>query len=256
MKNQGIERKAIHVSTSDGLELTFWLWDQQRVKDKLLIVAPGFGQHHGTNIMKHVARLFWDKRDVLGVDFRGMAGNPGRYGFGYAEHLDLQAAFAWAKRQGYKEVELIGFSMGAYISLRALAEYPGFIQRCYFVSGPTCIEDIVRTGGPLRQAAWILTHWAHVRLRVWAGSQYFFRWDWPLRSQPSAVELAPRVRIPVHFLTGTDDQLVLPKLTRAVFNAKKGKKSLTELGDGQHAEYMALAQPGAFLAWMKSCKNS
>lgn len=253
MTKQSVERKAVPVRTSDGLDLTFWWWDQAKVRSRLLIVSPGFAQHHGTRIMRHLALELVDqaKADVLGVDFRGMADNPGRYGFGFAEHLDLQEAFRWAKKMKYKRVELVGFSMGAYIALRALAIDPGPVKRCYFVSGPTKIEDIVTTLGPLRQAFALATHWHHIRTRFWAGSQWLFRWDWPLRSKPSAVDFAPRVKVPVHFLAGAYDQLVLPKLTKAVYEAVKAPKSLTTFPRGQHAEYMALEERQAFLAWMK-----
>lgn len=250
-RSNGVERKPIPVTTSDGLNLTFWLWDQERVKDKLLIVAPGFMQHHGTNIMKHVAHMFWKDRDVLGVDFRGMAENPGRYSFGRDEAKDLQAAFAWARKMKYKRVELIGFSMGAYISLRAVAEDPGPVQRLYFVSGPTNIEEIVLSGGPLLQLWGFLKDWKRIRLRVWAGSQFFFRWAWPLGGHPNGRELAGRVRIPVHYLVGTEDLLVLPRLTRAVFEQTRSPKSYTVVQDGQHAEYMAVTHPHRVLEWMR-----
>jgi alpha-beta hydrolase superfamily lysophospholipase len=251
VKNKGVERKPVQLRTSDGLDLTFWWWNQHKTRKRLLIVAPGFAQHHGTKIMKHLAREFLPGADVLGVDFRGMAGNPGRYSFGSREHLDLQAAFKWAKKMKYKRVELLGFSLGAYISLRALAEDTGPVKRCYFVSGPTRLEDIVKTGGPLRQLFAIATRWHHIVARVWAGSQWFFRWDWPLRSKPSALDFAPKVKVPVHFLIGGYDQLVLPRLTKAVYEAVKAPKSLTTFARGHHAEYMAVQEQKAFLKWMK-----
>ncbi len=248
----GVERRPVRVRTADGLDLTFWLWDQQKVRDKLLIVAPGFAQHHGTNIMRQVARTFWHRRDVLGVDFRGVADtNPGRYTFGRKEHLDLQAAFAWARRMRYKHVELVGFSMGAYIGLRALAEDPGPVKRFYFVSGPTCIEDIVKTLGPARQVGYFLRHPGQIKLRFWAGSQILFRWGWPLGGHPHGTELAARLKVPTHFLIGSEDRLVLPSLTRAVHAATRAPKTLTVFEGGQHAEYMAVVQRERFLAWME-----
>lgn len=250
-KSNGVERKPVPVTTSDGLDLTFWWWDQAKARDKLLIVAPGFMQQHNTNIMKHIARMFWTDRDVLGVDFRGMAGNLGRYGFGRHEQKDLQAAFAWAKKMKYKRVELIGFSMGAYIALRAVAEDPGPVKRLYFVSGPTSIEEIVRTGGPLLQLWGFIKDWKRLKLRVWGGSQYFFRWDWPLGGHPDGRKLAEKVTIPVHYLVGTEDRLVLPRLTEAVFQHTRSPKSLTVIQDGQHAEYMAVTHPSQFLNWMR-----
>jgi pimeloyl-ACP methyl ester carboxylesterase len=249
--SKGIDRQPIQVTTSDGLTLTFWWWDQVRRRDKLIIVAPGFMQHHGTNIMQHLAQVFWLERDVLGVDFRGMAGNPGRYSFGRDEHKDLLAAFAWAKRMKYKRVELVGFSMGAYIALRAVAEDPGPVKRLYFVSGPTSIEEVVKTWGPLRQILYFLRYPNHLRLRVWAGSQPFFRWAWPLGGHPDGRDLAKRLTVPVQYLIGSEDQLVLPALTRAVYDATPGKKSLTVFEGGQHAEYMAVVHPKKFVEWMR-----
>lgn len=247
-----LERQRIPLRTRDGLQLSAWLWAAHQPQGRLTIVSPGFAQHHGTNIMRHIAQEFVQDRDVLGVDFRGMAGNPGRYGFGWKEEQDLQAAIQWAKARRYRDIEVIGFSMGAYIGLKALALEPGPVKRYFFVSGPTCVEDIARTLGPLRQAWALLTHWQQIKYRVWAGSQWFFRWDWPFRSKPRATEFAPRMRVPVAFLIGGQDQLVLPKLTLAVHQAVKARKTLALFPEGQHAEYMAVVERRKFLAWVQA----
>jgi pimeloyl-ACP methyl ester carboxylesterase len=239
----------------DGLALRARLWTGKRQRRALTVVSPGFAQHHGNRVFQRVAAMILARRDVLGVDYRGMAGQPGRYTFGAREQQDLIPLLDWACRR-YADVELLGFSMGAIIALRALAEHPAKVRRLYFVSGPTSLEGVLLSGGPLLQSLNLLSHPSQLALRASAQTQPWCRYGWPLFPKPRGRDLAARLAVPVSFLVGGRDWLVLPRLTRALHDAVTVRRQWTEFPDGQHAEYMAVLQPKAFLAWMAAFRKT
>ena len=55
-------------------------------------------------------------------NFRGLDGSEGTPTGGLEEHEDVAAALAWAERQGAPRVTLVGYSFGALMATRALAD--------------------------------------------------------------------------------------------------------------------------------------
>jgi alpha/beta superfamily hydrolase len=59
---------------------------------------------------------------TLRFNFRGIDGSEGTPTGGKAEHEDVAAAVTWARQQGASRVALVGYSFGALMAARALAE--------------------------------------------------------------------------------------------------------------------------------------
>src|SRR5207247_1148864 len=55
-------------------------------------------------------------------NFRGLDGSDGAPTGGLAEHEDVAAVAAWAEAQGASQVALVGYSFGALMAARALAD--------------------------------------------------------------------------------------------------------------------------------------
>ena len=55
-------------------------------------------------------------------NFRGLDGSEGTPTGGVAEHEDVAAAIAWARAAGAPQVALVGYSFGALMAARALAD--------------------------------------------------------------------------------------------------------------------------------------
>jgi pimeloyl-ACP methyl ester carboxylesterase len=244
-----ISNEILSLRTSDGLNLSARLLRRRRSGRSLTIQIPGFGQHNDTRIMRRCSEILSDFGDVLCLDLRGTGGSEGRYHFGAEEHRDVEAALDWAARH-YPEIEMLGYSMGAYIALRAAAERPKLFKKLYLVSGPTCIEDIARTLGPIRQLG-VLLRPELMSVRLWAGGNFFFRWGSVFRPKPRGEEMAKALKTPVSFLTGERDQLVLPKLSRRVYEAVPGKKLWTQFARGYHAEYLTVMREKEFRDWFE-----
>jgi pimeloyl-ACP methyl ester carboxylesterase len=250
-----LKEEELSFKTRDGILISALLFSHSRRKKPLIIVAPGFSQNKDTPIMRRSCSLLAVYGDVLCVDFRGTGQSTGRYHFGAEEHLDLEAVFFWARKRK-REIELIGFSMGGYIALRAASEFPGFVKRLYLVSAPTCIEDIIKTLGPIRQVLSLSFKPEVLKIRKTAGSDYFFRWGSALKAKPKGERLARNIKIPVSVLVGMRDYLVLPKLSRRIYEELRSKKLWTEVPRGHHAEYLAVMRPKEFQAWfLKSRKE-
>jgi pimeloyl-ACP methyl ester carboxylesterase len=215
----------------------------------LIIVAPGFSQNKDTPIMRKACDILASYGDVLCLDFRGTGRSEGRYHFGAQEQLDLEAAFRWAKGR-YRETELMGFSMGGYIALRAAAEYPGNVTRLYLVSAPSHIKDIAYTLGPLRQLLSMPFRPAVRKVRAWAGRDYFFRYGSLRLPMPYGQDLAAKLKdTPTSMLVGGRDQLVLSQLSRKIFDALPQPKYWTKLERGYHAEYIPAMLEKEFRDW-------
>ena len=187
--------------------------------------------------------------DVVGMDFRGMGQSEGRYTFGGEEYLDLEPILKWA-RPRYRQVVLLGLSLGSYHSLRAAHSWPKLVDRLLLVSVPSRLEDVLLTLGPIRQSWTILTDWKAIKKRLTVGANPFFRWGNPFSKKPNAVNLAAELKMPTAFLVGGKDRLVLKQLSRNIFEKTKSSKTWAEIPEGNHAEFLYLENEEKFKLWL------
>jgi pimeloyl-ACP methyl ester carboxylesterase len=241
----------IRLRAVDGVRLRADWWHGNELSPRLLLVLPGFAQHKGTGTMRFVCGLLTPSADVLCLDFRGTGASDGRYTFGAEEPRDAQAALAWALPR-YRDVSLLGFSLGSYIALRASVEGPLEPRRTLLVSLPVRLERVIFGGG-----VWsFLTRgvWEQRRdgLAVPEDADTLFRWGPLFLPKPKAPELAARADLPLHFLSGAQDRLVFAADSRLSFDADPGPATWTLWPDGRHAEHMALKHPAAFADWVRT----
>jgi pimeloyl-ACP methyl ester carboxylesterase len=237
----------VKLSAADGMQLKADHYRGDTPTARLVLVLPGFAQHKGTGNMSFVAGLLTPTSDVLVLDFRGTGASNGVFDFGGSEAADVQAALAWALPR-YKEVDLLGFSLGAYSGLRAAVEGPLRPAKCLLVSLPENIDSIIGSGGV---GTFLFKGWLHNdKLAQKEEGDIFFRWGTLLMPKPTAPLLAQKAAMPLHLLVGFRDQLVYPRLSRASFINAAGTVTWTQWADGRHAEHMALLDPPAFAAWV------
>jgi pimeloyl-ACP methyl ester carboxylesterase len=237
--------------SSDGLCIKADFYPGTR-HDRLTVLAPGFAQNKATLSMKELAGGLASLGDVLVVDFRGTGRSGGAFCFGSKEYRDLEPALSWA-RSRYPEVDLLGFSLGAYSSLRAAVLWPGLMDRVLLVSCPTKIEDIVLSGAPLYHPFAMFFH--REKLKLPHQADPFFRWGPIFSPKPSATRLARRLEVPVYFLVSGSDSLVFEAQSREVYEAVPGFKRWERWPQDLHAEAMFLMDPRAFLRWVKDSEE-
>jgi len=84
---------------------------------------PAFGGTLDTPLVAaFAAALAAAGRRVLRFNFRGIGASGGRPTGGTVEHRDVAAAHAWLVAEGARDVALVGYSFGALMAARALAE--------------------------------------------------------------------------------------------------------------------------------------
>lgn len=219
---------------------------------RLIIVAPGFAQHHATRSMQVLTSGLTSTADVLIIDFRGTGESYGVYWFGAREHLDIEPVLNWARPQ-YSDITLLGFSLGAYSSLRAGVEFPGRVDRLLLVSCPTQVEDIILSGAAFLNP--LAVAFRQTKFHIKPEDDMFFRWGPILAAKPSGAELAKKIQIPCHFLIGGQDTLVYESLSKKVYNAVEVPKSWLKIVNGVHAEQIFLQDPDFFITWVRAKIN-
>ncbi|HJT23355.1 MAG TPA: hypothetical protein VJ873_02185, partial [bacterium] len=172
-----------------------------------------------------------------------------RYTFGAEEYLDLKPFLEWG-RQRYRQNILLGLSMGSYHSLRAVHAWPNLVDKALLVSCPSQLEDVLKTLGPIRQGWAIATNWKALKKRLKVRGNPFFRWGNPFSPKPKAEWLAPGVSVPVSFLVGGKDRLVVKSLSRKIYENVSKEKYWTEISGGNHAEFLFLENKTAFKNWL------
>ena len=243
----------MNLVTEDGLRIAANFF-RGRKKGTLILLAPGFAQYKDSNVLRDISSDLVAFGDVACLDFRGTGKSEGTYRFGAEEYKDLFPYMTWGKKK-YKRVVIVGLSLGGYHAIRAAKEWPRLIDRLLLVSTPTCLEDVLKTGGPVLQAKNILSDWKSLKARLGLEFDIFFRWGNPFSKKPNAVDVARDVRTPMDVLAGGDDGLVLSKLTRMIFEGARGKKSWTVFEKGLHSELMYLQNPKKFIGWIKRCTH-
>jgi len=124
-KDAGIEYEEVTIPTSDGLKLKGWWID--RGSEKTIIPLHGYtSSRWGFYIIPMIETLAKSGYNVLAFDFRAHGESEGKYTtVGDRELIDLISAIDWLKKEkpsSDKRIGLIGYSMGAMVAIRALAE--------------------------------------------------------------------------------------------------------------------------------------
>lgn len=235
------------IVTQDNLKISLHQMGGSAGATRCLIVVPGFAQAaNSENFLLLSKDLASEERAVFCLDMRGTGGSEGRYTFGGREHLDVLAALKFARAQ-FQEVDILGFSLGAYSSLRAVADSAALADRLFLVSCPTSVEEIIFKGSMFNHVFYVFRNPSKFK----DDGGYIFRWGNPLSKKTNIAKKAVQAPIPVHFLVGTSDLLIPPKMTKKVFNATQvEQKSWSELDEGLHADLMYIANPDAFKNWL------
>ena len=114
-------RERIQTPDDDFLDLD-WL---KQGSTKLVVISHGLEGNSHRAYMKGMARAFFNNRyDVLTWNFRGCSGemNKQRRFYHSGATDDLGHVIAHAAKQGYHEINLIGFSLGGNLTLKYLGE--------------------------------------------------------------------------------------------------------------------------------------
>jgi pimeloyl-ACP methyl ester carboxylesterase len=223
--------------TQDGVELS-GVHLAGRTGGPAFVIGHGFTHGVHKPATRAVMTAFAVHGGVIAVDFRGHGRSGGRSTVGRDEVFDLDAAVSLARSQGYGQVTVVGFSMGAAVALRQAAIGVTRPDAVVAVSSPS--RWYMRESIPMRKVHWLLeTPFGPMvgrSLGVRLGEPWF---DLPA----SPVEAVADISCPLLLIHGVADPYFNPLQARALQRASGTADLWIEpgMGHGETATTPALA---------------
>jgi len=218
----------VELVTADGIAFGAWYFRQPGSPQTVIVSGGHKGQRQGA---LGISVALWRKGfNVILYSYRGMSGSDrAPITFGMKEVLELQAVIAFArKRIPNARIGLLGYSMGAVVSLLGAAGEPGV--EALVLDSPfsdlrmLLVENVRRRvrlpGGPF---VWL----AGLMLRARSGSRLA---DCSPISVLSSLE--PR---PLFFIHGGADDLTSVNHSRRLYDAYRGPREIWIVQGAPHA---------------------
>ncbi|NJD99111.1 alpha/beta fold hydrolase [Thermococcus sp. LS1] len=247
-KDFGFDYEDVTIETHDGLKLSGWWIDNG--SEKTVIPLHGYTASRWYSLyMKHTVEfLLKEGYNVLVFDFRAHGKSEGKYTtVGDKELIDVISAIDWLKKEHPGKAEkigLIGFSMGAMVTIRALAEDERVC--CGVADSPPM--DMDKTGARGLKYFAKLPEWFYIVVKpftkLFSGGK-----------ELHPIEYADRVKKPLLLIAGEKDPLVTVEEIRGFYERNRKINPNVELWvtDAAHVRTLKLypeewrAKVGEFL---------
>ncbi len=221
-KDLGYDYEDVAIETRDGLRLSGW-WIPNE-KDSTVIPLHGYTRSRWDEVyMKQTTEfLLGEGYSVLVFDFRAHGKSEGNYTtVGEKELIDVLSAIDWLEKnkpEKANKIGLVGFSMGAVVTIRALAEDERIT--CGVADSPPIYLD--RTGARgLKYFAnlpeW-LYHFVKPFTKLFTGAK-----------ELNMLEYAERIKKPLLLIAGKKDPLVKVEEVREFYEGNKKVNPNVEL---------------------------
>jgi len=213
------DSEEVELVTADGV--SFGAWHLRQPGSPQTVIVSGGHKGQRTNLLGISAALWRKGFNVILYSYRGMPGSDrAPITFGIREVLELQAVIAFArKRIPNARIGLLGYSMGAVVSLLGAAGEPGveaLVLDSPFSDLRALIAENVRHAIKLPGAPFVWL--AGLMLRLRNGSQLS-------DCSPQAVlsSLEPR---PLFFIHGGADEMTSVNHSRRLYDAYRGPREI------------------------------
>ncbi|MBE7705548.1 MAG: alpha/beta hydrolase [Cyanobacteria bacterium SIG29] len=195
--------------------------------DSVVILAPGWFMTKDSKSFVEMSEVFSKTSDVLAMDFRGHGKSEGFYTFTSKEINDISTVIEFAK-ENYKQIYLIGFSLGGALVLIAGSEYD-YINKIIAVSAPSCFEKI--ENNIWRKEAWLPTL-QKCELKRW----FSIRPSLLICKKIKPIDIVEKIKCPTLFLAGEKDPTVHNWHSEELFKKAICKKNYELFPNCFHAE--------------------
>ena len=209
----------VELSTADGVNFGAWHFRQPGSPQTVIVSGGHKGQRQGA---LGISVALWRKGfNVIAYSYRGMPGSDrAPITFGIKEVLELQAVIAFArKRIPNARIGLLGYSMGAVVSLLGAAGEPGvqaLVLDSPFSDLRALLVENVRTVSKLPGTPFValagLMFWLRTRSRLS-----------DCRPLDVLTALEPR---PLFFIHGGADELTPVHHSRRLYDAYRGPREI------------------------------
>ncbi|MEP6753319.1 MAG: alpha/beta fold hydrolase [Candidatus Dormiibacterota bacterium] len=213
------DSEEVELVTADGV--SFGAWHLRQPGSPQTVIVSGGHKGQRTNLLGISAALWRKGFNVILYSYRGMPGSDrAPITFGIKEVLELQAVIAFGrKRIPNARIGLLGYSMGAVVSLLGAAGEPGveaLVLDSPFSDLRALIAENLRHAIKLPGAPFVWL--AGLMLRLRNGSQLS-------ECSPQAVlsSLEPR---PLFFIHGGADEITSVNHSRRLYDAYRGPREI------------------------------
>jgi dipeptidyl aminopeptidase/acylaminoacyl peptidase len=218
----------VELVTADGVNFGAWYFRQPGSPQTVIVSGGHKGQRQGA---LGISIALWRKGfNVIVYSYRGMSGSDrAPITFGIKEVLELQAVIAFArKRIPHARIGLLGYSMGAVVSLLGAAGEPGveaLVLDSPFSDLRTLLIENVRTRARLPGTPFVWL--AGLMLRARTGNRL-------ADCSPITVlsSLEPR---PLFFIHGGGDRITNVNHSRRLYDAYRGPREIWIVQGAPHA---------------------
>lgn len=224
-----MKTKTGHVVTDDGKRIFYDHYLNGHTK--ALILAHGFFNSKEAVLFKEMALALNDDYDVIVMDFRGHGKSEGFFEWTAKEYLDMEAVLKYA-HQRYPKVGVIGFSLGAASSMITASKI-NLIDSLIVVSPPSDFDKIDKhywTMGFEENIIYNIFGQGRNGKGVKPGNL------WLPKIRP--IDIVSEINIPIFFIHGQKDWLILPWHSEELYKKAQSKKKLVIVEGGSHAEYL------------------
>ncbi len=196
--------------------------------DEVVIIAPGWCMTKDSQAFKDISNIFCEKYDVITLDFRGHGKSGGFYTFTSKEIYDLDIVVEFAQEKLYKNIYLVGFSLGAALCLIYGANKDS-IKKIIAVSAPTDFNKIENK--MWKKEAWKETFEKFEIKRFCSIRPYPI----PLK-KIKPIDIISNIKVPTLFIAGQKDPTVCCWHTKNLYQQANCIKEYKEYKNGYHAE--------------------
>ena len=237
--------KELVLKTKDKVDIAINYYTNAH--DEVVIVAPGWCMTKDSNAFSQISEMFAKHYDVISFDFRGHGKSGGMYTFMAHEIMDMDAVVRFARKNNYKKIYLIGFSLGAGVSV-VYAAKSIFIDKVIAVSAPVSF-------GKIENQMWKKEAWWETFRKFELGRFLSIRPNPIPQKKLKPADVIEKLKAPTLFIAGEKDPTVHPWHTKELYDKAVCQKKYKEYKNGCHAEDLFLHFEDDFtnlcLDWLK-----
>jgi len=227
----------IFLKTEDNIKIAINHYDKRR--SSVVIIAHGWYMCKDATIFKAISEDFFKNHDVITLDFRGHGKSSGFYTFTANEPEDIKTVINYAK-QRYSKIGLVGFSLGAAISIIHTAKYND-IDSLIAISAPVSFDKIENQF--YKKEAFIPSF---KKFELWRSLT--IRPGNLLLKKTNPIDIVQKIKsAPILFMTGGNDPTVHQWHSRELYNKASEKKLLSIFQDNFHAEDLYITSREKFM---------
>lgn len=227
------------INTKDGQSIAFDYY--QDGNNQIVILAHGFYNNKDAYLFKSISQEFAKYYDVISFDFRGHGKSSGLFSWTSDEPNDLAAILDYAKEQNYKRIGVIGFSLGAAVTIIEASRNKN-IDSVISVSAPYDFWQI-------NFHFWEPEMLNDLKLNLgMKGKGKFIRPGNPLAKKIKPLDVVKDISpVPIYFIHGDNDWIIKPEHSQKLFAKAKEPKKLLIIDNVGHAEKIFDDKPQEFI---------